>query len=304
MDLRQLRYFVALAEELHFGRAAARLAITQPPLSFNIAKLEASLGVQLLQRTTREVALTAAGKEIYKEALKILALTANARELAGRAARGEIGAVHVGFVGSAVLTPLGERIRAFGAIHPDVDVVLHELNSFEQIDALQARHIDIGIIHPRVIPNGIASHSLHGEHFICLLPADHPLARDRTIDVRELRHDDFVLFPRHFSPEFHDQIVALCASVGFTPNIRHQVRHMLTIATLVAKRFGVSIVPRSVDVVTLPNLACRPLGKQATPSELVGIWRDDEQGSAVLSMLHALGAPVQQRELANSPRLA
>ena len=88
MDLRQLRYFVALAEELHFGRAAARLAITQPPLSFNIAKLEASLGVQLLQRTTREVALTAAGKDIYKEALKILALTANARELAGRAARG------------------------------------------------------------------------------------------------------------------------------------------------------------------------------------------------------------------------
>jgi len=289
MDLRQLRYFVALAEELHFGRAAARLAITQPPLSFNINKLETSLGVQLLQRTTREVALTPAGKVIYQEALKVLALVRDAQGLAGRAARGEIGAVRVGFVGSALLTRLGDRIRDFGAARPDVDVVLHELNSFEQIDALQARHIDIGIIHPRVVPAGIASCALHDEGFVCLLPADHPMAASQTVDVRRLRNEEFVLFPRHFSPEFHDKIVALCARAGFTPNVRHEVRHMLTIATLVSKRFGVSLVPNSVEVVALPNLACRPLARQTVQSELRGIWREDEEAPVVLAMLEALG---------------
>jgi DNA-binding transcriptional LysR family regulator len=289
MDLRQLRYFVAVAEELHFGRAAARLAITQPPLSFNISKLEESLGVQLLRRSTREVALTPAGKVIYQEALRMLALARNAQEMASRAARGETGTVRVGFVGSALLTSLGDRIHALGAGGGDINVIVHELNSFEQIDALQGRQIDIGIIHPRVIPAGISSCTLHSERFVCLLPAAHPLADRQLIDIRKLRDEDFVLFPRHFSPEFHDKIVAMCVRAGFTPNIRHEVRHMLTIATLVSKNFGVSLVPQSVDTVALPNLVCRPLFRQGKLSELQGIWRSDEDSPVVLSMLDALG---------------
>lgn len=290
MDLRQLRYFVAVAEELHFGRAAARLAITQPPLSFNIRQLEASLGLELLRRSTREVALTPAGKVIYQEALKILALTRDAENLAGRVARGEQGSVRIGCLGSSLLTGLAGVIREFGAARPEVEVVVQELNTFEQIDALQRNQIDIGIIHPRVIPSGVSSRLLHTESFVCVLPADHPLANNDAIDLRQLRDEEFVLFPRHFAPEHYDQVVALCASAGFTPNIRHKVRHMLTIATLVAQKFGVALLPASVQVVQFPNLVSRPIVRAGKPSELHGIWRSDEQSPVVLALLAALAA--------------
>lgn len=290
MDLRQLRYFVAVAEELHFGRAAARLAITQPPLSFNIRQLEASLGLELLRRSTREVALTPAGKVIYVEALKILALTRDAENLAGRVARGEQGSVRIGCLGSSLLTGLAGVIREFGAARPEVEVVVQELNTFEQIDALQRNQIDIGIIHPRVIPSGVSSRLLHTESFVCVLPADHPLANSDAIDLRHLRDEEFVLFPRHFAPEHYDQVVALCASAGFMPNIRHKVRHMLTIATLVAQKFGVALLPASVQVVQFPNLVSRPIVRAGKPSELHGIWRSDEQSPVVLALLAALAA--------------
>jgi DNA-binding transcriptional LysR family regulator len=286
MDLRQLRYFVAVAEELHFGRAARRLAITQPPLSFNIARLEESLGFPLLRRTTREVALTPAGRVVYQEALKILALAREARELAERTARGEAGTVRVGIVGSALLTPLAARVRAFDAARPGAQVVVRELNSFEQIDAVQRRQIDIGIIHPRATPGGLACRLLASEPFICALPADHPLAGHKRVDLRRLRDENFVLFPRHFSPEYYDQIAALCLHAGFTPVIRHEARHMFSVASLVAHRFGVSLVPASLRAVTVPNLVFRPLTRAVAPSELHGIWREDESSPLV----HALWA--------------
>jgi len=288
LDLRQLRYFVAVAEELHFGRAAQRLAITQPPLSFNITKLEETLGFRLLRRSTREVALTPAGRVIYQEAIKILALTREARALAGRAARGEAGTIHIGFVGSAMLTPLAARVRHFGKARPDAQVVVHELNSFEQIDALQRRQIDFGIIHPRAMPRGVASQVLDAERFVCALPADHSLADRARINLRHLRHEEFVLFPRHFSPEYHDKIVALCARAGFMPNIRHEVRHMLSIASLVARNFGVSLVPAAVQAVTLPNLKFLPLAGAENVSELRGIWREDDTSPLVPHLLSAL----------------
>lgn len=285
MDLRQLRYFVAVAEELHFGRAAKRLSITQPPLSFNIRQLETSLGMELLRRTTREVALTEAGKVIYREALKLLALARDAEEQARRAANGEAGAVHIGFVGSSFLTRLAADIHGFSATRPEVEVVLYELNSYEQINALQRGQIDIGIVHPRVMPSGIASRVLHSEAFVCLLPETHPLAGLEAIDLRQLQHDDFVLFPRDFSPGYYDKILTLCLQAGFTPRIRHKVRNMLTIATLVSSGFGVSLVPASLAKLRLPNLACRALLHAADPSDLRGIWRQDEEQPAVLAML-------------------
>ena len=288
MDLRQLRYFVAVAEELHFGRAARRLAITQPPLSFNIAKLEESLGFELLRRSTREVALTPAGQVMYQEALNILASTKKAQALAGRIARGESGTIHVGFVGSALLTRLTKVTRAFGVARPDVQVIVHELNSFEQVDALQHRQIDLGIIHPRALPGGIASRVLDRQGFVCALPADHPLAVHAEIGLHELQSEDFVLFSRSFSPEYYDKIVAMCVRAGFTPNIRHEVRHMLSIAALVARKFGVSLVPASLQTVALPNLSFRPLARPEQPSELRGIWREGDPSALVYSLLEAL----------------
>lgn len=290
MDLRQLRYFVAVAEELHFGRAAQRLAITQPPLSFNIAKLEESLGYALLRRSTREVALTPAGQVMYQEALKILALTREAQALAGRIARGESGTIHVGFVGSALLTRLTEVTRSFGVARPGVRVIIHELNSFEQVEALQHRQIDLGIIHPRALPGGIEWRVVDRQGFVCALPADHPLAARAAISLHDLQHEDFVLFSRPFSPEYWDKIVAMCVRAGFTPNIRHEVRHMQSVAALVARKFGVSLVPASLQEIVLPNLCFRPLALPEEPAELRGIWREGEPSALVPSLLEALAA--------------
>ena len=288
MDLRQLRYFVAVAEELHFGRAAQRLAITQPPLSFNIAKLEASLGFELLRRSTREVALTPAGQVMYQEALKIIALTRKAQTMAGSVARGESGAVHVGFVGSALLTRLTEVTRNFGLARPDVQLTIHELNSFEQVDALQLRQIDLGVIHPRALPAGIGSRVLDRHNFVCALPADHPLAAHAEVSLHQLQDEDFVLFSRSFSQEYYDKIVAMCVQAGFTPHIRHEVRHMLSIATLVARKFGVSLVPASLQTIALPNLKFLPLADPGQTSELRAIWREGDPSELVRALLEAL----------------
>lgn len=288
MDLRQLRYFVAVAEELHFGRAAQRLAITQPPLSFNIAKLEESLGFELFRRSTREVALTPAGQAMYQQALKILTLARESQALAGRIARGESGTIHVGFVGSALLTRLTEITRSFGVARPDVRVIIHELNSFEQVDALQLRQIDLGIIHPRSLPGGMNWRVLDRQGFVCALPADHALAAQAEISLSDLRHEDFVLFSRPFSPEYWDKIVGMCVRAGFTPNVRHEVRHMQSVAALVARKFGVSLVPASLQAIMLPNLCFRPLAHPEPPSEFRGIWREGESSALVHSLLEAL----------------
>ncbi|OZI73287.1 LysR substrate-binding domain-containing protein [Bordetella genomosp. 6] len=288
MELRQLRYFVAVAEALHFGRAARRLSISQPPLSFNIARLEESLGYALLRRSTRAVELTAAGKVFYQEACRILALADQARALGQRAARGEVGSLRVGFVGASLLSPMAKVLRQFEQDRPGLMLSVHELNSFEQIHALQREQIDFGIMHPRSIPDGIRAQLLHREPFVCALPDSHPLAARQRIRLQALRDEPFVLFPRHFSPEYHDQIIALCMDAGFTPHIRYEVRANATVVALVAAGFGVAIVPRSVSRVAIDGIQFRPLAKAGVESQLLGVWRDDGHDSLIQPLLAAM----------------
>ncbi len=288
MELRQLRYFVAVAEELHFGRAARRLAISQPPLSFNIARLEESLGYTLLRRSTREVQLTAAGQVFYREACRILSLADQAKTLGSRAAAGEAGSLRIGFVGAALLTPLAALLRQFDLDRPGLLVTVHELNSFEQIHALQREQIDFGILHPRSVPDGLHTQVLYREPFVCALPADHPLAAQKQIQLLALKDEPFVLFPRHFSPEYHDRIIALCMEAGFTPHIRYEVRANATVASLVAAGFGVAIVPQSVRRVAIDGLQFRPLAKNQAHSELIGAWRNGDDASMIAPLLAAL----------------
>lgn len=290
MELRQLRYFVAVAEELHFGKAAKRLSISQPPLSFNISRLEESLGYALLRRSTREVTLTPAGKVLYREACRILSLADQAQMLGSRAASGELGSLRIGFVGAALLTPIAAILRRFELERPGVLLSVHELNSFEQIDALQRDQIDFGILHPRSIPDGLHTQVLYREPFVCALPASHPLARKKEVRLEALKNESFVLFPRHFSPEYHDQIIALCMSEGFAPHIRYEVRANATVAALVAAGFGVAIVPQSVRRVAIDGLEFRPLVKADISSELIGAWRNEENEGLIKPLLAELGA--------------
>lgn len=297
MELRQLRYFVAVAEELHFGRAAQRLAISQPPLSFNIARLEQSLGYALLRRSTRTVELTAAGQVFYREACRILGLVDQAQALGSRAAKGEVGSLRIGFVGAALLTPLAGALRRFELARPGLLVSVHELNSFEQVDALQREEIDFGILHPRDLPEGLGGQLLLREPFVCALPAAHPLAGRKEIRLQALKNEPFVLFPRHFSPAYHDRIIAMCVAAGFTPHVRYEVRANATVAALVAAGFGVAIVPQSVGRVAIDGLQFRPLvGASArVVSELIGAWRDEDHERLIRPLLAEMAPLLKKR---------
>lgn len=285
MELRQLRYFIAVAEELHFGKAARRLAISQPPLSFNIARLEESLGYTLLRRSTRAVELTAAGKVFYREACRILGLADQAQALGGRAARGEAGSLRVGFVGVALLTPIAAVLRGFASARPGLLMTVHELNSFEQVHALQREQIDFGILHPYSIPEDLRTQVLYHEPFVCALQSSHPLAGGKEIPLKALKDESFVISPRHFSPEYHDRIIAMCVAAGFTPHVRYEVRANATVAALVAAGFGVAIVPRSVSRIAIEGLSFRPLARARARSELIGAWREQDHESLIQPLL-------------------
>lgn len=289
--IRQLKYFVAVAEELHFGRAAKRLSITQPPLSFNIKRLEESLNFELFRRNTREVALTSAGKVLYVEAVKILAHVEIAERLVGRAVAGESGSVCIGILGSALLTPIPKRVRAFRDTHPDVSIEITELTSVEQYEALLNEEIDLGIVHPRNLPTrtSVSSTQIYSESFMCALHNSHPLAvKRKNIELNDLRDEEFILFPRQSAPAYYEKIVALCVSAGFVPRMRHQVRNMLSMTSLVALNFGIALVPTAISKLPTPGVAYRRLRPVGSDSELHCIWRTDEESPAVLGMLKAL----------------
>lgn len=283
-----MRNFVALAEELHFGRAAKRLSITQPPLSLSIRQLETSLGFELFRRNTRSVELTPAGSVLYREVLGVFGAIAQAETLAQGAARGETGSIRIGCVGSGLLWEGVERLRRHVERSPSIDVQWHELNSFEQVDALQRRRIDVGIAYRRAVPAGLSARMIVREPLVCALPVSHPRARGERIDIAELRDEPFVLFTREFAPEYYDRIAALCARAGFVPRVVHHVRHTLTMTTLVARRFGVAFVPKSVTAIAIDGVAFLPLAQRGAYSELRVLWRSDDESPLLRGILNAL----------------
>ncbi len=291
MDLRQLRYFVAVAEELHFGRAAEKLHISQPPLSLSIQQLEKNLGLVLLTRTNKTVALTSAGTVLYNEARKLLKHAADMEELATRVGQGIEGRLKVGFVGAMLFRGLPEAINAFQANNPHVDVVLREMNTTEQIEAVRREQIDVGFIHAGHLPIEIQSKRLLEEPFVCCLPDIHRYSKRSSINLRDLADEPFVLFPRSVSPHYHDRIVALCINAGFSPHIRHEVRHWLTIVSLVGKNMGIALVPLSMQKATLTHVVYLPLSKSTIRSESLCIWRDKEIAPSLKQFIEAVEFP-------------
>ncbi|WP_051439628.1 LysR family transcriptional regulator [Bordetella petrii] len=245
MDLepRLLRYFIAVAEERHFSRAAARLHISQPPLSYAIRQLEATLGVRLLERTSRHVALTEAGRVLYREAQALLRQSEAVGTLVQRVDAGLRGRLRIGFVGSMLYRGLPDLLAAMRAALPDVEHVLTELNSHDQIEAVRRGEQDLGFIHANPAPAEVQTLDLVAEPFVLCVPDTHPLANRRRVSLQALAHDDFILFARAASPSYHETVLSLCVTAGFHPLIRHEVRHWLSVAALVSQGLGVSIVP-------------------------------------------------------------
>jgi len=284
MELRHVRSFVAVAEELHFGRAAKRLGIAQPPLSQQIKRLEAELGVVLFHRTRRRVELTEAGRALLEEGRRLLAQAERTEQAAQRAHRGEVGRLEVGFVGSATYGPLPAILRAYRAAYPDVDLGLRQLTTAEQVAALLEGGIGVGLLRPPApaAVGVLAVETVQREEVLVALPQSHLLADWRRIPAAELAEEPFVLFPRAAGPGLYDQIVAICGRAGFVPTVAQEATEMATIIGLVAGGLGVSLVPASVRRLARPDVAFRPLDPPTPPAlELAVAWRRGDP-SAVL----------------------
>ena len=273
MELKQLRYFVAVAEELHFGRAARRLFISQPALSFDIRKFEEQLGVQLLERTNKAVALTDAGRLLLDEARRLLEQADEVRRIAGRSADGLAGRLRIGFVNSMLYRGLPQAMQRFEADHPAVEVVLKEMNTAEQAHALQRMQIDLGFAHWGHFPAGVESVTLFSEPFLCCLPAGHALARRKRIELGALAREPFILFPRTVSPHYHDQIIATCVEAGFSPQIRHEARLWQTVVTMVEVGMGVALVPAALGRAGNERVVFRPLVRDPFESRVMQLTR-------------------------------
>jgi DNA-binding transcriptional LysR family regulator len=262
MELRHLRYFVAVAEELHFGRAARRLGIAQPPLSQQIRKLEEELGAPLFVRASRRVQLTEVGRTFLDEARATLAASDRAMRVVKRAIAGDLGRLHFGYVASAVMhAPFTTLMRRFRERHPDVDLVLEPMPTGQQVIALRERRIDAGFLRPPI--EGDASDlvvlPMVHEGFVAVLPEGHRLANRKSLDVGDLRGDPFVLFERVRAPGLYDMIMRLLARAGVEPAVKHEVNPMQTVAGLVAAGFGISVMPASIQRIDVHGVVYRAL---------------------------------------------
>lgn len=259
MDLRHLRYFIAVAEEQNIGRAAARLHISQPPLTRQIQQLEEELGVLLFTRTPRGMELTPAGEMLLDEARNIRALVEQATERTQRAGQGRLGRLDIGIFGSAILDIIPRLLERFRSAYPDVRVVLHSMNKHEQIEALRQRRIDAGFNRMLAPLPDIASELVTTESLLLAVSEDHPLARERVVPFQALAEHPLILFPSGSRPSFMDMVLGFCQQAGFVPQIAQEVGDTVTAVALVARGFGACVVSQSTAVLALPGVVYRPL---------------------------------------------
>jgi DNA-binding transcriptional LysR family regulator len=281
VELRQLRYFVAVAEELHFRRAAARLHISQPPLSQQIKALEEELGCRLLTRTRRRVELTAAGAAFLRDARAMLAELDVAAATARAIDAGQAGVLRVNFVGSALLSIVPGMVQRFRRARPGVEVEVRERSTADQLRALASGVVDVALVRPPIEPDpALRCEVVMRERTVAAIPEGHPLAALRRVPLRRLAGEPLVLFPRRQAPGFHDLLIGRLAATGVSPQVVQYAPEMLTIIGLVAAGIGVSPVPASVAALALPGVEYRPLSG-APDTELVAVTRADDESALV-----------------------
>ena len=289
---RLLSQFIAVAEELHFGRAAARLHMAQPPLSQAIKNLEEIVGVQLLARSKHSVSLTPAGKVFLEEARELIAHGQRAIDIARRASEGLTGRITIGFMGSVSYELLPRILRDFRAQFPGIHVDLREQTSVEQIESLHASKIDLGIVRlPLANAADINMRIIEVERFIAVLPQDHPLAASKTLRLEDLAQARFMIFPANKSPGLHAKFLMACDEAGFSPRIAHEAWQMASMVSLVAAGMGVALLPAQVRNSPHPGVVYKDLDNDSEhfQLEIAAAWRVDNISAGVQSMLSVLG---------------
>ena len=294
MELRQLRYFVAVAEELHFRRAAERLHISQPPLSQQIRGLEDELGFALLVRTRRRVELTPAGEAFLRDARALLGELDGAVATARRIDAGQTGRLRINFVGSALFSIVPGAVERFRSSRPAVEFELRERPTVDQLRAVRAGLADVGLVRPPIEDDGeLSVRTVLRERTVAALPAGHQLAGLSRVPLRRLAAEPLVLFPRDQAPGFHDLLIDALAGAGTAraggPRIIQYAPEMLTIIGLVAAGTGVSLVPESVQRLALDGVTYRPVSG-APRSELVAITRAGDDSALVRAFVSEASA--------------
>ncbi|HCE9348458.1 TPA: LysR family transcriptional regulator [Pseudomonas aeruginosa] len=288
MELRHLRYFIAVAEELHFGRAAERLGISQPPLSQQIQALEEEIGARLFERTNRRVELTDAGRLFLDESRQVLAQVDKAVLLARRAHLGELGELKIGFTSSAPFTStIPSSIHAFRKAYPDVHLDLQEMSSRQVLKALLEESLQVGVIRPLALPDAVHWVELFREPLVAVLRADHPLAAgsEDGLAIAALAEEPFVFFPRSYGTGLYDQVIALTRQAGFSPRIAQEASEAMTIIGLVSAGLRVSILPASFRRTRVDGVVYRTL---SDPEATTAVWlvrRQNEGSPLALSFI-------------------
>lgn len=286
LETRQLRYFVAVAEELHFGRAANRLHISQPPLSQQIKQLEAELQVQLFERTQRSVRLTYAGEVFLVHARTALAKLEEAVDTVRAAARGEAGFIRVGYTTASAYWLIPALMHAFKARHPQVEVGLQEALSADQVRDLNDGRLDVGLVRPLGEWPGLMSERLIEERLVVAMPADHPLAAQRIVDVHDLQGADFIGFTSQGARYFHDMIGGLLLAEKVAVHLVQRATQTHAVVALVSAGLGLAIVPDASARVHMDRVVYRPLHAPRLPRPEVHLcWRRDGATPLVRNLL-------------------
>ncbi len=289
LSLKFLRSFVAVADDLHFGRAARRLGLSQPPLSHHIQALEAEVGVKLFDRTRRSVALTAAGRMLYQEALGLLEHANRVRQVMDGARAGTLGELAIGCVPSALFGVLPPILRRFRDRHPDVGIALHEAHTAAILDQLADGTLDVGLAWENQPAAPLVAQPVWREVFVAALPQTHPLAAQERLTLAELGKEVLVVSPRRVTPRHYDTLLAAFVAIGITPRFGHEPATVLSQIGFVANGFGIGIVPSFAAMLPVAGVTYRPIVGGLSPVELCLIWHGEAAGRPVGLLQETLG---------------
>ncbi|MQA82828.1 MAG: LysR family transcriptional regulator [Streptosporangiales bacterium] len=302
MELRHVRYFVAVAEEKSFTRAAEKLLIAQSPLSQQIKKLEHELDVELFTRTTRSVQLTHAGSVFYERARMLLARSDEAMADAKKAAEGQLGRLSLAFTGTATYELLPGLVRAFQERNPDVQLELHsEMLTPAQAEGLLEGRIDVGVLRPPVTAEGLVVEMVREEPLVVLMPTQHPLAGARSISLETLADEPFISYPSNPPSSVYGVVIDACRRAGFVPNVRHELAETASMVAMVAAGMGIALVPESVRQLRINGATYRRLSTPQVSVQLALAYREGEVSPVVRRYLETARSVVRSRDRGPAP---
>ncbi|MGG1662050.1 LysR family transcriptional regulator [Brevibacillus sp. NRS-1366] len=288
MELRQLKYFITVAKELHFGRAAKLLQISQPPLSQQIKQLEEEMGVRLFHRTQRHVELTEAGKFFFARVNDFLENLNLACEQAQKIHRGKLGEIILGFTGTATYSILPKILHACKIKYPEIKIVLRELTTVEQVKALQEGQIHVGLLVPPIESDSIKVEVLREESFMVTLPKNHPLAKHMSpVDLASLANESFLMPRRDDGPGYYDAMVSLCYQAGFSPKIILEAKQYHTFISLVSSGIGIALLPSSIQFIDNEEIVFLPI-KDIRPTWNTSVAWNKDNKSTILQVFISL----------------